>query len=156
MSEIRLEHVTAANEVVRALVAELDDELAAPYAADQHHGFSVESIFQSEMKFFVAFSSGKAVGCGGVAFEDGFAEVKRMYVRASARGQGVAQAILARLEAEALEKGYRRLTLETGDVQHAAIKIYQRAGFSVCPAFGDYLSKEPHTIERSVFFEKSI
>jgi putative acetyltransferase len=53
----------------------------------------LEAIFQAHIRFFVACLDGMAAGCRGVALLDGFAEVKRMYVRPSARGRGVAQAI---------------------------------------------------------------
>jgi len=131
-------------------------ELSGPYAAEQRHGLSVERVFQPNILFLIAVLDGDPVGCGGVAFGDGFAELKRMYVRDRARGNGVAQALVARLEAEAVERGYKRLTLETGDVLHAAIRLYERAGFTGCAAFGDYLTLAPHTIARSLFFEKRI
>jgi putative acetyltransferase len=91
-----------------------------------------------------------------VALEDGFAEVKRMYVRPQMRGRNVAQTILARLEEEARARGVIRLVLETGDVQHAAIRFYECAGFTRCVPFGSYATMPSHTIERSVFFEKRI
>ncbi len=153
---IVLERLTKPTDEARALIDELDAELRGPYDPDQHHGFSVDRVFASGLLFFIAKLDGQAVGCGGIAFDEGYAELKRMYVRPTARGRGVAQAVLERLEAEAKAKGYKRLTLETGDVQHAAIKVYERAGFMVCEPFGEYLALPPHTIERSVFMEKAI
>ncbi|MEA2707725.1 MAG: putative acetyltransferase [Phycisphaerales bacterium] len=108
------------------------------------------------MMFFIARLDGEAVGCGGIAFEEGFAEVKRMYVRPRARGRDVAGTILARLEHEAGARGVTRLTLETGDERHAAIRFYERVGFTRCAAFGAYAAMPPRAIEHSVFFEKSI
>jgi putative acetyltransferase len=153
---IALERLTAPTADARALIEELDAELRGPYDPDQHHGFSIDRVFASGLLFFVARLDGQPVGCGGVAFEDGYAELKRMYVRQAARGRGVAQAVLARLEAEAKAKGCKCLTLETGDVQHAAIKVYERAGFAVCEPFGEYTALPPRTIERSVFMAKAI
>ena len=153
---ITLELLTRPTGDARALIEELDAELRGPYDPDQHHGFSIDRVFASGLLFFVANLDGEAAGCGGIAFEDGFAELKRMYVRPHARGRGVAQAVIARLEAEARSRGYKRLTLETGDVQHAAIKLYERAGFTVCKPFGEYLTLPPRTIERSVFMDKTI
>ena len=153
---ITLEHITQPTDDARALIEELDADLRGPYDPDQHHGFSIDRVFASGLLFFVAKLDGMAVGCGGIAFDDGYAELKRMYVRPAARGRGAAQAVLERLEAEAKAKGFKRLTLETGDVQHAAIKVYERAGFTVCGPFGEYLNLPPRTIERSVFMEKRI
>lgn len=153
---IVLTQVTAATDEARELIGELEAELSREYSPEQRHGFSVERLFQPGVLFFVAHLSGEAVGCGGIALEDGFAEVKRMYVRPSARGRGVARAILSRLEDEARSRGKKRLALETGDVRFDAMRLYERAGFTRCAAFGQYTAMPPHTIERSVFFEKPL
>ena len=151
-----LEHVEAPTEDARMLIEELEAELSGAYAAEQRHGLSIERVFRPGVLFFIARIEGEPVGCGGIAFEDGLAEVKRMYVRPRARGGSVARGILARLEEEARVRGIRRIVLETGDAQLAAIRFYERAGFTRCTAFGDYAAMPPRAIERSVFFEKSI
>ena len=108
------------------------------------------------VRFFAARLDGVAVGCGGVAFYDGYAEVKRMFTRPIARRRGVAAALLERLEGEARGAGHSVLRLETGMYQEEAIGFYERAGFERCAAFGDYLDLSPQAIETSVFYEKSI
>jgi putative acetyltransferase len=154
---LTVEHVAVPIDDARALIGELDAELNADYPPEQRHGFNVERVFQPDVLFFIARLSGEPVGCGGVALlADGAAEVKRMYVRPHARGRNVADAILARIEAEAASRGATRLVLETGDVRHAAMRFYERAGFTRCGPFGDYLTMPPLAIERSVFFEKRI
>ena len=153
---IELEFLSSPTDDARALIGELDAELSGPYAPDQRHGLSLARVFQSGVLFFVARLEGEAVGCGGVAFDDGFAEVKRMYVRPIARGRGVARALLRRLEREAASRGVTRLTLETGDAQEAALRLYERAGFTRCAAFGAYAAMPPRAVEHSVFFEKRI
>jgi putative acetyltransferase len=145
-----------ATDEARALVEELETELEGSYAAEQRHGLSLQQIFQSHIHFFIARLDGVPVGCGGIALDDGFAEIKRMFVRPHVRGTGVAQAILARLEAEASAHAYTCLMLETGDVLKAAHRLYERAGFKRCATFGEYKTKPPHTIARSFFFEKHL
>jgi putative acetyltransferase len=151
-----LEHVKSPTDEARTLIEELEAELSEPFTAEQRHGLSVAQVFQAGVVFFVARLDGVAVGCGGIALEDGFAEVKRMYVRPQARGRNVARTLLARLEEEARAQGIGRLVLETGDVLHAAIRFYERAGFTLCDAFGVYATMPPPAIRRSVFFEKRI
>ena len=153
---ITLEHVSTPTDDARMLIGELDTELSGEYEPEQQHGLSVERIFQPHVMFFIARLDGDAVGCGGVAFDDGFAEVKRMYVRPAVRGRDVARTILSRLEDEARARGVGRLVLETGDVRHAAMRLYERNGFTRCAAFGAYATMPPRAIERSVFFEKRI
>ena len=153
---LNLIRVAAPTSDARMLIEELEEDLASAYDAEQRHGLSLDRIFQPNIAFFIAYSEDAPVGCGGIAFEDGYAELKRMYVRPSSRGRGVVQALIAQLESEAVAREIRRVTLETGDVQHAAIRAYERAGFTRCDAFGDYRSLSPSAIVRSVFFEKLI
>lgn len=151
-----VETVTAATDEVRNLISDLDRELAGPYAADQHHGLSLADLFQPSVRFLVARLGDAAVGCGGVALFDDYAELKRMYCRDHARGCGVAQAVLEDIESITRDAGRATLRLETGIHQHAAIKFYERNGFRVCEAFGAYTQLAPHTIELSAFYEKTL
>src|SRR5215472_4467022 len=154
--EIAIELVSAATDDVRALIGELDRILAAEYTPEQRHGLPFDAIFQPGVRFFLARSNGAAVGCGGVAFFADFAEVKRMYVREAARGRGVAQSLLARIEKEARDAGLFWLRLETGTRQRAALTFYRRAGFQPCAAFGAYATMAAPAIATSVFLEKPL
>jgi putative acetyltransferase len=156
MGTITIERVTAPTSDVELLVGELDAELAAEYPPEQRHGLSVAAIFQPHVRFFVARGDGAALGCGAIALFDGFVEVKRMYVRAQARGGGVAGAILTRLEDEARGAGYSIVRLETGTRQFAAMRFYERAGFRRCDAFGAYATMDPSRVVTSLFYEKAI
>lgn len=89
--------------------------------------------------FVVARRDGEALGCGGLrALEHGEGEIKRMYVTPSARGTGVATAILATLEAEARSRGWTRLLLETGVEQPDAMRFYVRERYAPIPNYGHY------------------
>jgi len=154
--EVQIEVAPAATDEVRLLISELEAVLAAEYPPEQRHGFSIDAIFQPHVRFFLARRHGVAVGCGGVALFPDFAEVKRMYVRGTARGQGVADAILAHIEAEVRSAGLSVLRLETGTRQIAAMRLYARTGFRERPAFGGYALKAPQSIVASVFFEKRV
>jgi len=153
---LTIERVEVATDEVRRLLAELDVALAGNYMPEQRHALSLEQLFERSVRFFVARVDGVAVGCGGVAFYDGFAEVKRMYTRPTARRLGVATGVLRRLEGEARSGGYAILRLETGRYQAEAIGFYLREGFERCEAFGDYADMAPQAIETSVFCEKTI
>ena len=151
-----VEIVRSPTDEVRDLIGELEAVLSAEYPPEQRHGLPPDAIFAPNILFFVARLNGAAVGCGGVALFADFAEVKRMYVREAARGRGVAQALLRRLETEARGAGLSVLRLETGDQQGAAIWLYERAGFARCGAFGAYAEMAPQAIVTSVFFEKRL
>ena len=154
--DITVELVPNATDDARALIAELERILSAEYTPEQRHGLALDEIFKPDIRFFLARSNGMAVGCGGVAFFADFAEVKRMYVRDVARGRGVAQALLARIEGEARDAGIIWLKLETGVRQAAALRFYRRTGFRDCAAFGAYATMAPQAIATSLFLEKRL
>ena len=154
--KLGIEIAPTATDEVRALIGELEAVLSAEYPPEQRHRLALDAIFQPHVRFFLARLHGVAVGCGGVALFPDYAEVKRMYVHHTARGQGVADALLVRIEQEVLSAGLSVLRLETGDRQIAAMRLYVRTGFRECPAFGAYALKPPESIAASVFCEKRI
>ncbi|WP_328471051.1 GNAT family N-acetyltransferase [Streptomyces sp. NBC_00448] len=91
-------------------------------------------------------ADGKPVASGGwraqdaspEGFEDGDAEIKRMFVVREARGRGYARAILAELEATAAAAGRSRMVLETGQKQPEAIALYESCGYLPVAKFGFY------------------
>jgi putative acetyltransferase len=122
----------------RALITELDDFLTALYPPEDNF-----LELPTADVFLVARIGGDAVGCGAVRFiEPGVAEVKRMYVRPAARGNGIARQMLGALEAFAVESGARRLVLETGELQLEALALYEGFGFELIPCFGEYASSK--------------
>jgi len=141
---------------VAGLVAELENEVSPNYGPDQNHGLSLDALFQPHIHFLVVREDGQSVGCGGIAPFDGFAELKRFYLKPVMRGRGVADAILRRLGDIAAAEGYKLLRLETGTQQHAALRFYQRSGFERCAAFGPYAAMPPEAIAASVFMEKTL
>jgi len=62
-----------------------------------------------------------------------------------ARGTGVGRALVEHIVGEARQRGYARLSLETGTAElHApAIALYRRVGFVPCAAFAAY-RPSPH------------
>jgi GNAT superfamily N-acetyltransferase len=82
---------------------------------------------------------GAAVACGGWRTHDpDTAEIKRMFVAATARRRGLAARILAELERTAADAGFTTMLLETGDAQPEAIALYTRAGYTPVEHFGYY------------------
>jgi GNAT superfamily N-acetyltransferase len=153
--EIRRADILSA--VAERLVAALNAELNGRYPEEGANYFRLhpEEVADGRGAFFIAYIDGCSVGCGAVRrIEPLVAEIKRMYVAPSARGQGVGRQILSALEAEARRLGAIRLVLETGPRQPEAIALYTRAGFSPIPLFGDYLHS-PHP-ELSVCMAKDL
>ena len=87
-------------------------------------------------RLYVAELAGEAVGtCALKPVSDTVGELKRMYVRPSARGKGVARCVLEQLIADAKTIGYERLRLESGAFMTAAHALYRRVGFVDTPPF---------------------
>ena len=117
----------------RNLVAAFVEEIAGLYPGwAPTIGPSAEpaDFVPPQGRFVVAYVDGQALSCGGVKrLDDTAAEIKRMYVAPEARGRGVAQQLLARLEAIATEMGCAVVRLDTGDKQPAALALYRAAGY---------------------------
>ena len=93
--------------------------------------------------FVVARSGERLVGCVGVRLVPGrpdVAELKRMFVRAEARGTGLAAALLAAVEESARDLGATTIRLDTRLDLVEARALYRRQGYVAVPAFneGDY------------------
>jgi putative acetyltransferase len=94
-----------------ALVEELEAHLAQFYPSESRHGFSVDKLIAQGVAFFVVRNDGVAAGCGGILL------VGTEYARSHS---------------------VTTLRLETGIHQHAAIGLYERAGFQRIPPFANY------------------
>ena len=80
--------------------------------------------------FLIGYLDGAPVASGGWRRRpDGSAEIKRMFVVASARGRGAARQLLAVLEATAREAGATAIVLNTGYRQPDAMALYESSGY---------------------------
>lgn len=122
------------------------------YPAESNHHLPLEALRASTVRFLVGRDrDGCAVATGALVLHGAWAELKRMWVVPEARGQGISKAILRAIEARAGRERVKILRLETGVASHAAIGLYERAGFRRREPFGDY---RPDPL--SVFMEKEL
>jgi putative acetyltransferase len=72
--------------------------------------------------------------------DESHAELKSMHTDEAARGRGVGRAMLDYLITVARQRGYRRVSLETGtnDAFAPARSLYLGAGFTPSGPFGEY------------------
>ena len=82
-------------------------------------------------------AAGQLVGCGGIAPLRGGApdtcELKKMYFFAEARGRGQGSRLVTLLEAEARQRGFRYMYLETIAAMQEANRLYRRLLFDPLP-----------------------
>jgi putative acetyltransferase len=94
-----------------------------------------------DITFFSMRQDGKLLGIGAIRVMDAeHAEIKSMHTAASARGTGVARAMVEHLLAFARERGITRVSLETGTMDGfaPARALYASFGFERCEPFADY------------------
>ncbi|MDQ2661186.1 MAG: GNAT family N-acetyltransferase [Actinomycetota bacterium] len=167
---MRQDRVTIAIETPRQSEVErlLDGSSAyaqSLYPPESNFLLDLTTLERPEVAFYVARIGERAVGIAALVTEDAGppgvqasdvrvpavpdalprGELKRMFVDPSARGRGVAGALLTRIEADAAARGIREIVLETGDLHHAAQALYTRHGYRRIPQFGQYAG-EPHSV----------
>lgn len=151
MTPIEIIRSNAQNKDFIQLVRQLDLELAEKDGED--HAFYAQYNTLTHIQHVVlVYSNDVAVACGALKhYEDGIAEIKRMFTSPSERGKSLASTVLLELEQWAKELGYTKLILETGLKQQDAITLYSRRGYNRIPNYGQYQG-----VENSWCFEKDL
>jgi GNAT superfamily N-acetyltransferase len=122
--------------LVKALYAEQLDTYGF---ADSPDSEIVDDYVEPSGLLLVAYTrSGHPVGCGGYRTYDQdayIAEVRKMFVAPEYRGHGLGWRILGELESEAVAHGARKILLETGALNYAAIRLYLASGYQAIPPY---------------------
>ena len=141
---IEISAVTAPDDDILEMVGKLDAYMAALYPPESVHLILPEELSSGANRFFAVRVDGQLMGCGGIRVVGrDYAEIKRIFVAPSARGLGLAKALLSRLESESRSLGLLEMKLETGISQPEAISLFKRCGYTECPVFGDYPKDDP-------------
>jgi putative acetyltransferase len=133
---------------IRAL---LDEHLQNMYSLsppESVHALDLEALRAPDISFWTAWSGDTLLGCGALKTLDArHGEIKSMRTAAAHRRNGVAQALLQHILAEATKRGYARLSLETGTQAdfEPARRLYRKYGFEECPPFADYV-EDPNSV----------
>ncbi|PTT79992.1 GNAT family N-acetyltransferase [Pelomonas sp. HMWF004] len=140
----------------QALIALSEALMNALYPSESNHFEPAVNLRPPGGAFWGCWLGEQLVACGGVkhhapADEPAYGEIKRLFVRDSARGRGVARLLMAQLEAELLARGVGLARLETGIYQPEALALYRRLGYTERGPFGSY-GLDP----LSTFFEKRL
>lgn len=145
IAELRIVPDDLAGEQVLALLQFHLDEMHKWSPACKVHAMPAERLRQSDVSFFSAWDRDRLAGCGAIKHLDaGHGELKSMRAASGYRGRGVGNAILLHLLSVARERGYSRVSLETGrpEAFADAQRLYRAHGFTECPPFGDYVSDD--------------
>lgn len=145
---------------VRVLIEEVQLEYVQRYGSPDHTALLPEEFASPRGRFLLGHAGGVPVAMGGWraqdstqdGLRDGDAEIKRMYVRATARRRGYARRILEAIERSAADAGRRRMVLETGSAQPEAVAMYVAAGYAaMSERYGLYADTES-----SLYFAKDL
>ena len=115
---------------------------------DSVHALDIDALRQPEITFWSAWEGRALCGCGALKqLNREHGEVKSMRTAAGQIRSGVASKILQQIIEEARQRGYHRLSLETGSMMgfEPAHALYARFGFEFCGPFGDY-AEDPHSV----------
>jgi GNAT superfamily N-acetyltransferase len=127
--------------VVRLSPADLDT-LQRLYADGQSTGEAPDFFAASMLArgVFFGIREGEALiaaaGTHVVSPSEGVAAIGNVYTRRDRRGQGLAARVLGAVTAELVSVGLRTLALNVSQKNEAAIRVYERLGFSrYCPFY---------------------
>ena len=126
------------------LCSMLDAHLNALAGGEEHRAEYVPHNALTHIHdVFVLYDGALPVGCASFKkYEEGTAEVKRVFIREEYRGRGLSRLLMQALEEKAKDKGYHSLILETGRPFVSAIALYTNMGYSAIPNYGPYVGME--------------
>lgn len=142
--DARLQHCVAAYyaEISEIFGTRFDPQVSG----DPEH----EALRPPNGAFLLALSDTLPVGCVALKGQgDELGEVKRLWVAPMARGLGLADLLMARIEDQAHALGMKRLQLDTNGKLTAARKLYAQSGWREIARYND----NPYAEH---FFEKQL
>ena len=150
--DIRLADLTDARLI--GLLEEHLRDMADVSPPESCHALDVAGLHDASVTLWTVWLDNDLAGCGALKqLDPSHGEIKSMRTVRHLLRRGVAKSILTHILKEAQQRGYRRLSLETGTQEYfeAARRLYATFGFDVCEPFGDYRA-DPN----SVFMTKNL
>lgn len=122
----------------RLLDMDLDRRVGKKIKRDKYRKYNQLDEIQEAI---VVYDDNKAVGGGAIRkYDDESTELKRVFVRPEYQGQGVGTRLVSLLAEWAVELGYKRIILETGELLAESCSVYKKLGFQVIPNYGPYVN----------------
>lgn len=109
------------------------------------HALDLSALKHPDVSFFTAWEGEELLGCGALRrLSDSHGEIKSMRTAPQHVRKGVAAALLRHMIEAARQRGYRRVSLETGsgDPFEGAIALYGKFGFVKGGTFGGYVASD--------------
>jgi putative acetyltransferase len=138
---VKIELDDLSRPAIHALLEEHLQSMRAQSPPESVHALDLEKLRRPEVSFWSAWEGPLLVGCGALKeIAPRHGEVKSMRTPAARRRRGAGRALLAHIVDVARQRGYERLSLETGSQPafEPAQRLYASFGFARCGPFGDY------------------
>jgi putative acetyltransferase len=126
---------------IAALLQEHMDHMSSISPPESMHALDLNALRSPNITFWTAWEGEHLLGCGALKqLNSTHAEVKSMRTARTALRKGVAASVLTVVVNTARQRGYERLSLETGSQPEfvPARALYAKFGFTDCGPFGDY------------------
>ena len=133
---------------VRELLAGHRAQMLTMSPACSVHALDLDRLRQPGIHVWTAWEGELLLGCGALKeLTPLHGEIKSMRTADAHRGKGIGRTMLSHLLAVARERGYERVSLETGATPAflPALRLYESAGFQRCAPFADY-REDPHSV----------
>lgn len=139
--DIRMIEADPLSEPVQRMVRPHLADMAPTAPHESRHAMASNALADEAVSMFQVCVGEAVIGMG--AFKDlggQVAELKSMRVSPEFRGRGIGRRLLDELIITPGQRGFSLLCLETGTHEYftAARAMYEAAGFTQCPPFGDY------------------
>jgi len=138
--DVRVDDLRGA--AVRALLHEHLAMAVAHSPPGAVHALDLDGLRAADVTFWSVYDGDELIGCGAMRELDAtHGELKSMRTATAHLRRGVAAHLLRHMLTTARQRGYRRLSLETGNTPAfaPARALYRRFGFARCAPFGDYV-----------------
>ena len=122
--------------------------MAALSPPESIHALDIDALRRPDISFWSVWHGRQLLGCAALKqLDPHHGEIKSMRTAERHRGRGVASHLLRHLIDEAQQRGYARLSLETGSMDGfaPARRLYEKHGFAYCAPFADYVD-DPNSV----------
>lgn len=137
------------------LLRQYDEYMQMLYPVGSEHLDRIEDLRGPGTAFFGCRLDGGTIACGAVRViedeDEPYGEIMRLFVDKSHRGQGLASAVMKRLEQYLLDQGIRTARLVVGLRQPGAQGLYEKLNYHERPPYDGYVDDG-----LSLFMEKRL
>jgi putative acetyltransferase len=126
---------------IAALLQEHIHHMSSISPPESMHALDLNALRSPNITFWTAWEGNRLLGCCALKqLSSAHAEVKSMRTARTDLRKGVADKVLLVVVQTAQQRGYERLSLETGSQPEfaPARALYEKFGFTRCGPFGDY------------------